>query len=138
MKQLILVCLIMVSVQLYGQDSTKVGTPIIVAKLYLGKSLNIDNVEVKFVKVLQDSRCPKGVTCIWAGEVIVLVDVFKEGKKFETQKITINSKIPLKSRFGNLFSSDDVTISALNVQPYPIYDKKINPEDYYIQLEIKR
>ena len=138
MKKLILVCLIVFSNLLFSQDSLQVKTPIIVSKLNLGKCLKFENIKVKFVEVLQDSRCPKGVTCIWAGEVIVLVDIFKKGKKIESKKVTINYKAPIKSRFGNLYASDDLFISGINVQPYPVYDKKIKPEEYYIQLEIKK
>jgi hypothetical protein len=138
MKKLILVCLIVFSNLLFSQDSLQVKTPIIVSKLSFGKSLNFENIKVKFVEVLQDSRCPKGVTCIWAGEVIVLVDIFKKGKKIESKKLTINYKTPIKSRFGNLYTSDDLVISGINVQPYPVFDKKIKLEEYYIQLEIKK
>ena len=30
-----------------------------------------------------DSRCPEGVTCIWAGEVTAVVSVYKDSKLIE-------------------------------------------------------
>lgn len=139
MKLILSIYLLLVTCVSYSQDSTQVEKaepPRIVSKLSLGKSLLINDIEVKFLKVEQDSRCPKNVTCIWAGEVIVLVDIFKKGKKIEQKKLTISSKNSIEDFFGNIFSSEDLTISALGILPYPVAGNKTNPEDYYIQLEV--
>jgi hypothetical protein len=40
--------------------------------LSLGQRTSVEgeNLEVKFVEVVEDSRCPRGVTCIWAGRLL--------------------------------------------------------------------
>jgi len=139
MKHVALVFAIFISSLSFAQDSTQVEkaeTPRIVSKLFLGERLQFDDVEFKFVEVLQDSRCPKDVTCIWAGEVVVLVDVFEHGKKTEQKKLTLSPTSRLQSKIGNLFSSDNLSISGLNVFPYPKSSGKPKLEDYYIQLEV--
>ena len=137
MKKLILVCLIVFSNLLFSQNSLKVETPIIMSKLNIGKCLKFDRVKIKFVKVLQDSRCPKGVNCVWAGEVTVLIDIYQKGKKKESKKLTLNSKISKKDRFGNLFSSDELIISMINLLPLPVSGEKTDTKVYYLQLEVK-
>ncbi len=139
MKQLFFVLVFLISFINFAQDSTnvKAETPKIVSRLEFGKVLQVDDVELKFVEVLSDSRCPKNVTCIWAGEAVVLVDVYKNGKKLEQKKLTFNPSSQLQNQFANLFASENLNISAYNVSPYPVYKEKIKPEDYYIQLEVK-
>lgn len=140
MKQYILLIAILISSVSFSQDSTaieKVETPIILSKVYLGKSVVHDNFEIKFIDVLEDSRCPKGVNCIWAGEVIVLVDLYKNGKKVERKKITLNPKVEFQNKIGNLFLSEAFSMSVLNVLPHPRANNKTKPNEYYLLLDVK-
>ncbi|HSH03887.1 MAG TPA: hypothetical protein VLL52_15330 [Anaerolineae bacterium] len=38
-------------------------------KLGVGDTITIDGVDITFVEVTEDSRCPVGVTCVWEGQV---------------------------------------------------------------------
>ena len=40
--------------------------------------LKSDNIEIKFLNVTNDSRCPSDVTCVWEGEVKISVNVVKD------------------------------------------------------------
>jgi len=40
-----------------------------------------EGLEVKFLGIISDSRCPKGAVCYWPGEVVALVKVSKESTK---------------------------------------------------------
>src|SRR3954468_19268812 len=42
-----------------------------------------ENLEVKFVGIDTDSRCPSDVACVWAGEVIVRLSVRKDRRTKE-------------------------------------------------------
>ena len=134
MKNLICTIFILVVTFAYAQDANKekVTTPKIVSKLKLNASFKTKNVEVKLVEVVSDSRCPEGVSCVWAGEAIVLVDIFKDGEKLERKKVTFDS-----DGVKDIFSSETVSIKSYNVMPYPKENIKTNPEDYYLQLEVK-
>ncbi len=86
MKQSILLIAIFITSFSFSQDSAKTKkakTSIITSKVFLGKSIIVEDFKIEF---LQDSRCPKGVNCIWAGEVIILADLYKNGKKIERKK----------------------------------------------------
>ena len=141
MKKILFLITILITSLSFAQDSTttkKVTPPKIVTKLNFGESVQFEDIRLKFVEVVQDSRCPKAVQCIWAGEVIVLVDVFKNGNKVEQKKLTINPTFSLKKQLGNLFSSEEISVYGFNVLPYPVSSNKIPMEDYYIQLDVRK
>ncbi len=140
MKRIFIIAALFFSPFIWSQDSTlveKVEPPRIVSKLHFGKSFQVEDLELKFVEVLQDSRCPKNVNCVWAGEVVVLVDVFKNGKKTDQKKLTLSPTSQLQKLLGNLFTSESITISGFNVLPYPVSGIKTKMEDYYIQLDVR-
>lgn len=134
MKHTITVLLVLISAFGFAQDSIKVNveTPKIVSQLPLGEAATFDTITIKFVELVGDSRCPEGVTCVWAGEVVVLVDVLKDGEKLERKKITFNARGAAKA----IYASEDLTISGLKVTPYPVYKEKIALEDYKMELYV--
>ncbi|MGB1307389.1 MAG: hypothetical protein ACPG6B_00665 [Oceanihabitans sp.] len=141
MKYFFFVLSICFSGLVFAQDSIPVSvveTPRIVKKLAIGKSMLVDNYEVKFVKVIEDSRCPTNVSCVWAGQVKVLVAILEKGVVKEEKQITLSTKIPFKNRIGNLISLENTMVSGYNVFPYPEYGSKINPEDYYLQVGVEK
>ena len=84
MKPILFFVAIIFSSFSFAQDTTsvkRVEAPIIVSKLYLGEAMLFEDLEVRFVEVVEDSRCPKNVNCIWAGEVTILVEVYRDSKK---------------------------------------------------------
>ncbi|RLJ63237.1 hypothetical protein CLV86_1773 [Lacinutrix venerupis] len=139
MKKLLLIFAVLIINLVSAQDSTsvKVDAPKIVSKLMYGSTIKVENIEFKFVAVESDSRCPKGVQCVWAGEAIVLVDVFKNGKKTEQKRLVFSPTSQLQNALGNLFSSESLKVSGLNIAPYPEHGTKIKAEDYYVQLSVK-
>jgi hypothetical protein len=59
-----------------AQSKQKVALQTGETKSVMGSRLN-----VKFLSVLDDSRCPKGTTCIWAGNARVSIRVWKKNGK---------------------------------------------------------
>ncbi|AMA50449.1 MULTISPECIES: hypothetical protein [Flavobacterium] len=47
--------------------------------------------EIVLQKVLNDSRCPEGVQCIWEGEVVIQVAYFENGQIKEEKQFTLRS-----------------------------------------------
>lgn len=135
MKHLLFIVAVLFSTMVFAQDSTtvKVETPKIVNKLQFGKTASFNDVEVKFVELVSDSRCPEGVSCVWAGEVVIKVDVIKNGKKLETKEMTFNAL----GKGNDIYVSEGLTITGVNISPYPVYGEKIALEDYKMQLFVK-
>lgn len=119
------------SVFILAQEPEKVDYNIHKATLCLGDSMQLGDKSIKFKKVVSDSRCPKGVTCVWAGEVKVLVEFYEDGK-FKGEKIITGSNISIEE----FFSIKDIVIKTLGVSPYPEINKKISPEEYSLHIKI--
>lgn len=81
-------------------------------------------VVVELVGVVTDSRCPRDVTCMWAGEVKVLVS------------IRDNEKPPTRHEIseGGHEIAGDYRLSVVRVQPEPVASGKIPPESYRATL----
>ena len=83
-----------------------------------------------------DSRCPKGTTCIWEGEVMAVLQVL-EGQKQVEEIIMIFSeknKEANKKWFAKYLPVEKQNIESLRVTPYPVEGSSIKPAGYAIQI----
>lgn len=117
-----------------AQDSTsvKVTPPKIAVKLMLGKKVVLANTEITFEAVLEDSRCPKNVTCIWAGQAKVRVRVQAKGGPMERKEILFNPGLQ-----GSIFlvETKDCRIVVDNLYPYPIdSQEEAGEKGYYLSV----
>lgn len=96
-----------------------------------GESLHFGQRAVLFKEVVSDSRCPKGTTCIRAGEARVLVEFYSNGKVLGEKVITGR-----EIRTIELFKNKNVELSGFHLEPYPDITKKIAPEEYTLTLRI--
>jgi len=103
--------------------------------LEIDRTLKIEseNLEIKFLGVASDSRCPKGTSCVWAGQVIVMVNVLKAGENFgEFELIDTND-----GRVSSI-QVDDYEIFLLKVEPYPEINKTMNTKDSRITIKVDK
>ncbi|MEW6361209.1 MAG: hypothetical protein AB1477_03720 [Acidobacteriota bacterium] len=85
---------------------------------------------VRFLGVVEDSRCPKGVNCVWAGAVTVKISVScpgKEAKAFELSSLQGKETIEYEGK----------RITLVRVTPYPQADKPIRKANYRVTLKIE-
>lgn len=87
--------------------------------------------KVKFLAVVEDSRCPEGANCIWAGAVTVKLQVMLPGKEPKTVELST-----LQGR--EMFEYEGVSIKLVRVSPYPKLNVKIRKCEYRALLEISR
>jgi len=99
-----------------------------------GQSADIagENLKVRFNRVSEDSRCPTGVVCIWAGQVSCLVDVTDASG---TQSVVLTAG-GLTSDPGKA-SYKSYTL-AFRVEPYPEAGKQIAERDYRLRLTVSK
>src|SRR5690606_37450634 len=69
-------------------------------------------IEIEFVRVVEDSRCPEGVDCIWAGRAVIEVIAHKAGEASDTTTLSTNGG---DGSFG--FAGYRIHLEA--VDPYP-------------------
>ena len=112
-----------------GDTSASLGQEFI---LKPGQSASIpgEALKIRFLQILNDSRCPAGVTCIWAGEVSSLVEITYLDSP-NRMVLTQPGSGPAKSAFNGY----DI---AFDVQPYPEAGKQIPDRDYRLQLTIDK
>lgn len=117
MKNSLLAIIILFSTFAFGQEDSA-ETPKIGIKVPQGETVVIKGVSIKFLEVIEDSRCPKYVTCIWAGRAIVKVEVIANGKK-EEKILTFGEVRPGEEKNTNLYNSGKFAINGLTLNPYP-------------------
>ena len=102
--------------------------------LSLGQTVLIreENLQVTFIEVLEDSRCPRDVACIQAGQARCLVQFHKNDvtRNVELAEPGLNDQILWKTYL-------DYQVK-FNLQPYPVADKTTEPDDYQLHLNIAR
>lgn len=93
--------------------------------------LRKDNLRVKFLDVVEDSRCPKGANCIWAGSVTVKLQVMLSGKP---PKI-----IELSTLDGReTVEYEGFSVTLIRVLPYPQANEAFHESLYRVELEISK
>jgi hypothetical protein len=97
-----------------------------------GQMANIatENLSLKFVELVSDSRCPTGATCIWAGEASCLLEITTAQSTYQ-KVLTQSGGSVSKSVVG------DYEISFA-VEPYPEMGKQIDKKDYRLKLTVKK
>ena len=111
------------------------------ARVLLGEEFNVksgeevvlkeEKLRIRFRFVTQDSRCPTGVICGWAGNGEVVVEVVRKNKK---QVVTIlNTLLEPKEVF---YKGYKIRLVALN--PYPKVDEPIDQKDYEATLVVTK
>lgn len=107
-----------------------------IADLYVGDIIDVNEISIEFVELIADSRCPKNVNCIRAGEAEVLVAVYKN-RKFSHEKVLIfHANGMVKEDNMNLFVSEQLFIRGLTLSPYPKGLTKVREEDYMLTVGI--
>ncbi len=101
--------------------------------LAIGQSVSItgENLEVRFIKVIGDSRCAQGVQCIWAGEANSQVEFSRSGSTY--QKVLTQPGLTEPPQTG--FMDYQITF---DLKPYPVAGQKTEDKDYLLQLNIKK
>ncbi len=102
----------------YAQDE-KVETPQIAIRIPLGETIDVDDVKISFIEVLEDSRCPRTVECIWAGRARVKVNVQEVGSDAVSKEVIFGQIKQDEVKNLLLLQLDDFAIKAVNVTPYP-------------------
>ena len=83
-------------------------------KLKIGESAKSkpEGLEVEFDSVAEDSRCPKGVNCVWAGNAKIILKVKKDAAK--PANVELNTNInPQTSRYL------EYELRLKELRPYP-------------------
>ena len=102
-------------------------------KLKIGESAEArrEGLKVEFDSVAEDSRCPKGVNCVWAGNAKILLKVKKNAA--EPANVELNTNInPKTSRYL------EYEFSLKELKPYPESEATIKSSEYEVTLTVHK
>lgn len=90
-----------------------------------------ERVEVGFKQVVSDSRCPRDVQCIQAGEAVVLAEVMRSGKArlLVHVKTTPNDASAAVGGF---------VLTLTNLLPIPLASRPPRPSEYRATFVLRR
>ncbi len=111
------------------QISAELGQSV---KLALNQAVSIDRepLKIRFLEVIGDSRCPRGVICVWEGEVSSSVEITYRNSP---NRVTLTQR-------GSSSSTTDFNEYWITcaVQPYPEAGKKIEKQDYRLLITVNK
>jgi len=87
--------------------------------------------KLTFVELVEDSRCPEGVDCIWAGNGKIRVTVKKGSHK--AASFELNTTTDPKS-----FTFQGYDITLLKLAPYPKANVETKKMNYVATLKVTR
>ena len=137
MKKTIFLIFILISSVIFSQENS-VEVPKIVIKIPLGESIHLENVSIKFVEVLEDSRCPKNVTCVWAGRARVLVEVTESGKHVQQKELLFGQTKKGEIINNILFTTEDSEIKGMTLKPHPNSEIVEDKDPFILLIYIDR
>jgi hypothetical protein len=93
-------------------------------------SIGTEGLKIKFVGVSGDSRCPQGVTCVWAGEATCQTIVTLNNAKTNLN-LTVSGSSLSQTEFQNYKF-------VYNLEPYPQAKQTIDNNDYVLVLKVSK
>ena len=86
---------------------------------------------LKFSSLFHDSRCPTSVTCAWAGNGAIVVEVSRKKKK--TVQAMLNTLLEPKQ-----VEYKGYTVRLVALNPYPKTPGEIDPSEYEAVLIVSK
>ena len=102
-------------------------------ELKIGEQVAIagEGLDIGFAEILNDSRCPRDVQCVWAGSATVSVWVEKKPGARKTLTLRVpNADEP--ATYGRY------SVSLKDVKPYPESNRRPQRDDYVATLVVTR
>lgn len=114
-------------------ENVIIAEPDVAFSLPIGKTASISGspARITFRQVRDDSRCPRNVVCVWAGDARIEVSVAREGLPSETGVLTLSSP-GNETQVGGLF------VRFVSLAPYPESPQPNTPRPYVAELVVRR
>lgn len=93
------------------------------------KKLTRSNVTIRFIEMVEDSRCPKGTQCVWAGNARIKVQI-RTGRESKTIEMNTNTG-PKGETIGRY------VVMLESLTPEPAENIRINRNGYTATFSVK-
>lgn len=97
-------------------------------KVKLGetKAIQGEAVSITFSRVLEDSRCPKDVACVWAGNAEIVI-------QWNNEDIHLNTYLDPKK-----VTISGYRIKLISLDPYPVFEEPVQEKEYVAELLVTK
>ncbi|WP_186991118.1 hypothetical protein [Constantimarinum furrinae] len=135
MNKTLLMLFFFVSALAFSQDDT-IKVPKIGIKIALGETVELNGVAVKFSEVLEDSRCPAQVECIWEGRIRIHVEVGRVNDDSSIKELIFGKVRLQETAEKTIYTASEMMIEGIAVTPYP---KEAGEKlDYCLVVNVKK
>jgi hypothetical protein len=90
-------------------------------------------IKVKFVSVVEDSRCPANVNCIWAGNAKVQIRITDTKGRAPAETVVLNTNGTPQSERFYVYS-----VSVVGLTPQPGANGRVNKSRYRLVVNVER
>ena len=134
MKKSLLIFLLVFCVSVFAQSTQKENIKYV--KISPKRCLKKTGYQLVLKEIISDSRCPQGVTCVWAGEASGVISVYKDLKLMEDKTIVFSLKNEEvnKQWFAVYLPEKQKKIKSIGIFPYPKQNVTVAKKDYYIKI----
>lgn len=100
-------------------------------KVLVNKPKTVNGIKIKFIEVVDDSRCPTDTECIWAGNARIKLQLSKNGKR--------SRLVELNTGQGDTSAVyEGVKIELVDLNPKPATNIRINRNGYTATLAVSK
>jgi hypothetical protein len=100
-------------------------------------SLDADALQLTFVGVDEDSRCPREVMCVWQGRAVIRLTAVLNGAD-QGEVLLTTTVLPGKSPSTADAAVGPFTLHLIGMTPYPSTSQKVALEQYVALLRVTR
>lgn len=122
----ILILTLVFGISLQAQTAQKVTV-----QVNQQKTVPRGNLKIKFLSLIEDSRCPIGTQCIQAGRAAIQIELGKNGGATKTFEISTNPR-------SNSLTFAGYTIDLIDVNPKPANNIRINRLGYRATFAVRK
>ena len=112
-----LICLLMTFTAMAQEEA--LVTPQIAVRVPVGELATIEGVAVHFNEVVEDSRCPRNVTCVWEGRAIVSLSVGTVEELQEPMSVILGKAIREETTSKVFYETEQIQLMVVGLNPYP-------------------
>ena len=102
-------------------------------EIKIGQQVSIkkEGLKITFSYVAEDSRCPEGVTCVWAGNGKVVLSVSQARRRSATMRLNTGTD-PKEGAYR------EYVVKLVGLNPHPKKNVPIKKKDYVATLIVSR
>lgn len=93
--------------------------------------------EIVLVQLINDSRCPENVQCVWAGEVSFELAAYENGTVVAQKQFTLNptNQEEITAWMTKHLPKSKTPLKSFAVLPYPKDGVSVKAEEYIFKLD---